>query len=362
VHHGANPRAYFVTRYGANHVGVWGLSGQLTSAQQLLVTQVDVGTFTTPADAPQKGTTIKVMLTNLRNYPLHAAYRAGKLYVVYNDAVNWYGDLTLTSNRFTRFNVAGYPAVTTEVDRAFGGNSAFYDAPTTRVHYAFPAVEVNRNGDAVVAYNRYSGTFYPQASFSVYRAAESDVEPSRLLASGVDFVQAGTANPVQLNDLNGISVDPFDDTAVWMVAPVTTLRSLHPWGNFVLQVGKVFGSKVADLTIGAAVSFTPASVPSIGTYKVATTIRNQGDGPTAATKVNVYLTRVGTRTSIQVGTIDVPALPAGQAAAVSKVFVRSSGLAAGDYTVKLIADGLGQYAEYDEANNAATRVGTIHLK
>ena len=39
-----------------------------------------------------------------------------------------------------------------EVDRVYGRNSPLYDAPTDGVHYAFPSVEVNKAGDAVVVY------------------------------------------------------------------------------------------------------------------------------------------------------------------------------------------------------------------
>jgi len=361
VHHGTSPRTWFVSRYGSNKVAVWGLSGHLTPAQQLAVGSTTLHLFDDPSDAPQYGTVERIQMTNLLTEPLKVVYRLGRLYVTFNDAADFFADGKLDACRFTRLNVGAFPIVVTEVDRWFGGRSDIYDSPIMRVHYGFPAVEVGKNGDAVIVYGRMSKWFYPQVAYSVYPLAGPDIQPSRRLAEGQDRYVWPGLEPLPLYDLNAATVDPFDDTAVWVAAPATIWRSLAAQGNFVVQVAKVFGTKVADLVPLAEPWPSTTSVPAGGTYKVTVDLRNQGDGPAPASKVGVYLTNTSTNVVTLVGYIPTPATASGQTRTVNATFKRGT-LPKGSYKLRATVDATNTVLEYSGANNSVAAGGTITLK
>jgi hypothetical protein len=360
VHHGASPRTYFVTRYGPNKVGVWGLTGHLTPSQQLVVGSVSLTAFTYPLDAPQYGYNEKIQLTNLGNEPLKAVFRSSRLYVTFHDAANFFGDGVTTACRFARLNVASFPAVLKEVDRYFGGRSDVYDAPQMRVFYGFPAVEANKDGDAILVYGRSSLWFYPEVSFSSYPLAGPDILPSRQLSKGQDRFVWPKLDPLPLYDLNAATVDPFDDTAVWIAAPATIWRSVAAQGNFAVKVGKVLGSRWADLVPDAVPTVFAGAVPAGGSFKVSVVVRNQGDGSCVASKMAVYLANSSNVAKLA-GYLTTAALGSGKTATVSGLLPRGTN-PKGYYRVKVIVDGLNTVTEYSGANNTATSLSSIYLQ
>jgi CARDB protein len=358
VHHGASLRTWFVTRFDYDKVAVWGLTGHLTSSQLLTVSSVTLNTFDNPVDAPQYGVADKIQLTNLATHPLKAVYRNSRLYVTFHDGANFFGDGKLTACRFARLNVAAYPTVLKEVDRTFGGRSDIYDNPIMRVHYAFPAVEANKNGDAVIVYGRSSAWNFPEVSYSVYPASGPDVLPSRRLAVGQDRLVGG-ASPLPLYDLNGASVDPFDDTSVWIAAPATIWRSVAPQNNFAVRVAKVLGARYADLVPLGTPWVSTTSVPAGGNFKVIVEVRNQGDELAPASKVGVYLVNSNNVTTV-VGYITTSAVISGQSRSVSATFSRGT-LPKGYYTLKIVADATLVVPEYSNVNNGSTASAKLHL-
>jgi hypothetical protein len=368
VHHGPTARSYFVNTVGGDRIAVWSASNPLMSTRKLERTYVTVRPFAYPVDAPQKGGgDSRLMLTNLGNSPLKATFRAGKLYLAFNDAVNWYGDGVLTSARLVRLNVSGYPTVPPpEVDRTFGGRSSFYDEPGYRVHYGFPAVAVNKAGDAVVVYARSGSQVYPEVAFSVYPKNGPDVLPSRRLKQGEERVRWGTSKLIQLHDLNGVAVDPHDDTAVWMAAPYGLKSSSAPPhlggnANFAIWVGKAFGARTADLTAPAVV-FGPTPIFRGGKLTVTTSVHNQGDGNAGASRINVSLRRNGSSTTVKLGEVNMLPVASGQTLKLIATFTVPTTLAKGIYVVQADVDATNLVLEYSGVNNRGTALKLLDVR
>ncbi len=243
VHHGPTGRAYFVARWGADQLLVWSASNVLQSPAFSHVTVTLTNSlgmsapFGAPQNAPLKGSTGTIYMTNLGTTPLKAVYRGGFLYIVAMDARDWFKDgKMLTSIRLVRLPVNGFPAIVTSppgyINRVFGMNNIIDDQPKVdRMFYGWPAVEVNRNADMVVVYARSGTSIYPEVRFSAYYHGESDIRPSRLLHQGeASYPASGTA---RWGDLGGASVDPEDDRSIWIV------HQYAKPGGYGIWVGKV---------------------------------------------------------------------------------------------------------------------------
>jgi len=85
----------------------------------------------------------------------------------------------------------------------------------------------------VVVYARSGKTLYPEVRFSVYYRNESDIRPSRLLHSGEAPYDQGNS-PLRWGDCAGASVDPSDDTAIWIAQEYAKAN-----GNYGIWVGEV---------------------------------------------------------------------------------------------------------------------------
>ena len=251
VHHGASPRTYFVSRFGSNELLIWALTNALQSSQQLTRAEVTVSPFIPPRAAPQQGSSKPIEMRNLGTDVLKAIYRNNMLFLTAHDARDWdnRGEI-LTSIRLVRLNVANYPSIpTTEVsgfiDRPFGARNDLDDPPGAYFYYGWPAVEVNRYGDMVVVYTRSGSSVFPEVRFSVHYATEPDIRPSRLLKAGEApyAVTYPGYNPEAWpwGDLAGASVDPSDDTTIWVAQQYAAARTptTSNNGNFDVWVGAV---------------------------------------------------------------------------------------------------------------------------
>jgi hypothetical protein len=370
VHHGPAPRAFFVNTIDANRIAVWAASNPLLPSRKLERAYVQVRPFAWPVDAPQKdGDASRILMTNLGSSPAKATWRGGKLYLSFNDAANWFGDGNLTSSRFLRLGVAGWPATpSVEVDRTFGGNSAFYDSTTARVHYGFPTVAVNKLGDAVLVYARSGTTLYPEVSFSVYPAAGPDIQPSRRLKQGEAPFRLGAETLLQLHDLNGASVDPHDDTAVWVAAPYAVSPGALPPAfapnvNFAVWVGKVFGVRTPDLTV-PAIAFAPAQItrgPLMRRLKVTTSIHNQGDGNAGPSRITLWLRRTSSTTRVKLGDVRAIAVASGKTMKVIAEFPLPAAIGPGVYVIEADADSANAVAEYSGVNNRGSSFNLLRV-
>jgi hypothetical protein len=163
---------------------------------------------------------------------LNASYREGKFYATFQERVVWkaIGGNSLYSVRVLRVNTL---TSETEIDRTLGVNNKFDDKSSDRYEYKWPGIEVNKNGDIVVVYVRFSSEGSKrsqQVRFSVWVHDEPDIRPSRLLRAGDAMFATNT-------DTAGIAVDPSDDEAVW----VAHIFAGDPSGSNRIAVGKVLG-------------------------------------------------------------------------------------------------------------------------
>lgn len=248
IHHGFSPRAYFVSKWGNNRILIWGLDNPLQSSQQLNRVPIMISPFTFPPNAPQKDSTQLIQMIYLNNDPLKAVYRKEMLYLTMNDALDWFRDNNPTNSiRLIRINVSGYPIISTNptagfINRIFGANNPIEDLPKTRMYYGWPAVEVNKDGNMAIVYTRSGITIYPEMRYSAYYTNEQDIRPSRLVKGG-EAPYTRDSNPAILpwGDTAGASVDPSDDTTIWIAHQYASLNAVNNInGNFEVWIAKVF--------------------------------------------------------------------------------------------------------------------------
>lgn len=372
VQHGINalgPVGYLVSRYGANKILIWRLTNPTSANRQLELAQATVAPFDYPLDAPQKGSTQKIKFTNLGTDILNAVFRSSQLYLTMNDAAT-FGGTKLTACRLVRLYLGYYPNIDgyIKVDRAFGG-AAVDDPPNSQAYYGWPAVEVNRRLDMVVAYGRSGTQLYPEVRYSVHYDVEQDIRPSRLLKAGQDPIKYG-ADPapgketlIQLHDLNSAAVDPYDDEAVWMAAPYATALNNPPAPNtdrtnYAVWVGKVFGVKHPDLIVNGPVNLTAGPHKPGDQIGISAQIRNQGDGGSQPAKYSVYLSSNAqiTASDRKIGEGDINALNSGGLHVAIASVKLPNDLALGHYYVGLLIDSGNQsnpqFQEYSVANNS----------
>ncbi|MBI1787162.1 MAG: hypothetical protein HYR60_06365 [Acidobacteria bacterium] len=373
VHHGAGLRTYFVSRFGGNQLLIWALTNPLQTNQQIARVAVAVSPFTFPPVAPQMGGAKPIETRNLGTDVLKAVYRNNFLYLTTNDARDWdnRGEL-LASVRLVRLNVATYPAIPTDspsgfVDRPFGARSSTDDPPGAYFHYAWPAVEVNQYGDMAIVYARMGRTIYPEVRFSAYYAADPDMRPSRLLKAGeaaYRVTYSGYDPPTwPWADLAGASVDPYDDTAIWIAQQYATVPAptTSNNGNFEVWVGKVFGRLYPDLYL-PDLTWCCGMVRPEDSLTANVKIANQGDGPSPASRLEVYLSADGapSRPDVLVGELNVPSLPAGANATFTLTGKVSTSLTPGLYSLRAVVDPDNRIAEYSKGNN--TRVAGARVQ
>jgi len=301
-------------------------------------------------------------LSNIGNILQKTSYRDGSLYVTWQDCVNWAQSSTCyTSVRLVRIDMINGFQVT--IDRSFGLRNVYDDKPGDFVYYGVPSVEVNADGNMAIVYQRSGKTVFPEARFSVYLAHDVDVLPSRALQTGDAPVgynavpgAEGTAGNL---DVSGVSVDPFDDTAIWMIHGFGTQSGL--WGAYRLAVGKVFGRTYPDLIPDGTTM--PASAKQKQTIALQATVRNQGDGPSTATTVQLDLV------STDPLTVPVPFCEAAVSPMVSKGFQAANCTGAipdtlppGNYHVRASVDPANTVLEYSDTNNVVVTAAVMLVK
>jgi hypothetical protein len=284
----------------------------------------------------------RVTITNTASAALKAAARAGELQVVWQDCRKWPGVSGECASSIHYIGVDATAALNGTCgcvarERVFGLRNEKDDPAGSVVYYGNPAVEVNKNNDVVVVYNR-SGFQVPfEARYSAYIHGETDIRPSAVLKSGTFPALNGAKM-----DTAGVSVDPFNDTGVWMINGYS-----YPSGPgssfYAFAFGKVFGGVFPDITVDnlSAALFN-------ATVKLQVHVANHGDGAAARSAGLAYLRHPG-RGRVLLGKLSVPALrPAG-----SHSFVRSFRLPPGasrrGNTIEVVVRGRGR--EYGTANN-----------
>jgi uncharacterized protein (TIGR03437 family) len=95
------------------------------------------------------------------------------------------------------------------------------DDPTNTYLYAYPSIAINKNGDALMAYTRFSLGDFPTAEFS-YRASSdpaNTMQPDNIFKAGESsYVAAGArSGSNRWGDYSMTMVDPANDLNFWTV-------------------------------------------------------------------------------------------------------------------------------------------------
>ena len=342
---------------GSDHsVLLWVLTPSATGVEAYqLAVPVTAFVSTSPGAVPQpSGAATKIFGSGIYH---SLVYRNGSLYLAFGECGVWYFGCVQSAVRFVRLQVKGFVTdsqgvvtqmfVDKKVDRTFTGPAAS-DPPGALAWYGFPGVDVNKNGDAVVAYER-SGTFvYPESRYSAYFLNESDVRPSRLLMAGDSSFGGDAGN----HHYMGMSVDPWDKTGIWII---NGFASGGGWGYV---VGKALAPGHPDLALDQAV----AKLGKLGGgYKLKLRLRNQGDGRAGRNRARVYLVGKAGKAStsarrreraVLLRSVRIPRLARGRSKTVL-LKVRVPARLSGYHYLKVSLDARHRVREYGERNNIA---------
>jgi hypothetical protein len=174
---------------------------------------------------------------------LKAVCRDGQIYAVWTDCVQWGGaPQCMASIRLMRADVTKFPAkVTPTIQRTFGKKNVS-DPPTALFSYAWPCLDVTKDGNMVLNYTRTGETIFPEARFSVYRANDADISPSQQFRQGTFPVGVDdppqSLDPAGRLDNTGSAIDPTDDKTVWVIQAFAE-KSNNTTGRYRLAVQKV---------------------------------------------------------------------------------------------------------------------------
>jgi hypothetical protein len=341
VHHGNNSRAFFAgPTFGSDKLLVWGLRDPLGPNQLMQRAEVKISTLGGARDAPQSGSKELIKMTNLGTQPLRASCRDNVLSLTLNDSADWQGNGTaIQSNRFVQIDMSSFPSLPAAGqpgfrERVFGLNNTIEDAPSSVFSYGWPVVETNADGDVVIAYVRTGATIDPEIRFTVWMHGEADVRPSRQLKAGEKPYKLGWASPGPLPwaDTGGISVDPFDDNAVWFAHCYADSHASD--GNYAIWVGKVLGKRRPWLKTRVQALAVRRLSPG-DPIELRVSIANAGDGESPATHAVVHLVGEDGDDRIRIARLGVPPLAPGATAQIEVPVRTPEQLSDGTYELEV---------------------------
>ena len=374
VHHGSAPRAYLVSRCGSAQAVVWAITDPLGPGQTMQRVAVSLAPFQAPVNAPQPGGTgIQIKMTNLGNNFLKSVYRDNLLYVTGMDARSWFSPTDqspYTSIRMIGLDVSAFPSVTVSIDHTFGG-PVIDDPLGAKPYYGWPALEVNKFGDAALVYARSGAVITPEIRYSAYLTGETEIRRPRLLKAGeapYTLTTAANANLAPWGDNAGASVDPYDDTGIWLAHqyPIPYVRGVNQ--GWAIWVSKVFGSTWPDwvvdqlpIVIQTNQGLCCAPVPPGDPIEIVATFYNQGDGAGPVSQANVFLSQsqAASLSNTLIGQMTVGALASGATLSVTQTFTVPLTTVPGLYYVTVVANANHQFAEYSTTNDGGTSAAPI---
>lgn len=296
VHHGANSRAFLAGPNLGDRMLLWGIRDPLGPGQRIDRAELEISQFDGPIDGLQKNSMQLIRTTNIGTDPLRASCRHNTLSFSFNDGTDW-GQAAgnISANRLLRVDLSTFPSVPHSGDpgyreRLFGLNNPIEDQPGERFSYAWPVVDTNSSGDMVLVYNRTGKDCDPEIRFSTWMNSESDIRPSRLLKAGeqpyaLDWVPATQSLPWA--DTGGISVDPYDDVAVWFAHAYADSHTKD--GNYAVWVGKVFGHRYPWIKVRINIVDGPRPLQPGEPVEFEMSLENGGDGDSPATRAHIGL-------------------------------------------------------------------------
>ena len=326
-----------------------------------------------------------IRVRNLGRSAMKASYRDFRLHVIFQDCRSWDpGQLPCsTSLHLVRANVFNFqhgivPKSSSSgyIERVFGARNKFDDGGVGIYYYANPAIDVNKFNDIVAVYSRSGALIYPEARYSAYLHNESDIRPSSLLRKGLfPFgVEFDPSNPDHLGsdgvspravgnlDTGGITVDPFDDTAIWMVHAFADevepkSKSSQPRGNWKWVVGKVFGETHPDLIVTSPRYQTSvhAQIGPGDALALEGVVINQGDAPAGSSRLRIVMSLDQTISGSdhQLSDMLIPGITSSGAFGFTVNATVPHGIAAGNYYILAHIDWTDSVFEYSNDNNIA---------
>jgi uncharacterized protein (TIGR03437 family) len=158
--------------------------------------------------APQQGTPVKVDTGDSRL--LNCVMRNGKIWCAHTVFLPA-GAPTRSAAQWLEIDTAATPPQLVQLGRI--------DDPTGTWFYAYPTIAVNRNGDALVGYTRFSANDYASAGFSFRTAADppNTMQPQVLFKPGeASYIGVGTSSGSnRWGDYSATLVDPVNDLGFW---------------------------------------------------------------------------------------------------------------------------------------------------
>ena len=342
--------AFLVGRHGSKGLVIWKVTDLLQPTQLVQAVEVQMPTaFNNPGNAPQKGAPAAntIAMSNLNTDVLKSVWRKF-LYVVANDA-----DASGRAQvRVLRLWVSGFPNVPAPPD---GGSKQFLIGTGSTSWYSWPAIEVNKNYDAVVIYARAGPQAWAAARYNAWLDGEVSLRTGRVMKEG----QAAIPKATRWGDLAGASVDFVNGKeaeGIWI-----THEYAKQNGTYGMWVGKVFGQSYLDWYFADAVlAGVPRKLDPGSSFELHATLRNGGDKTAPKTELRAFLvSATGDRTGI--GSTDAPALRPGRSTALDLAGRLPMSTPAGLYRVTLVVDSENKSAEYSETNNKLNADGTVEV-
>lgn len=182
------------------------------------------------------------------------------------------------------------------------------DDSTGQKFYAFPSIAVNKNGDVLIGYSRFSGQQYAGTAYA-FRAKADPVNTLRteavLKAGGDDYFKTFGGTKNRWGDYSSTVVDPANDLDMWTIQEYADLASggASRWGTW---WGRIRLAATPSIGLGTVTATDNGGDPD-STIEPGEggrlTVQLKNTGPAAATAVSGKLTTstagvtVGTSTS-----------------------------------------------------------------
>ncbi len=206
--------------WSANYVTLYRISNPVSNPV-LTAVNVPVAPYQGSPNAGQPGGGLQIetngsMLTN------EPAYRDGYLYAVHGIANPQ--SSVYASARFLKINTTSAQAVE---DKVLGASGYWY---------FYPAVTVDKHGNAVVTYSRSGVTEYPGAYYSIKRSGSTmGLTPSNLLKAGEgQYVKDYGSGRNRWGDYLGMALDPVTEENFWMMTEFAKKNNV--WSNWIGEV------------------------------------------------------------------------------------------------------------------------------
>jgi hypothetical protein len=110
------------------------------------------------------------------------------------------------------------------------------DDPAAKSFYAFPSIAVNRKGDALIGYTRFTAADYPSAGFAFRSAADGPgmMQPGAIAKPGEAPYVGRNADESsnRWGDFSATVVDPLDGVTFWSIQEYAAIPTEHYPGRW----------------------------------------------------------------------------------------------------------------------------------